>query len=63
MTRYQYAVMDGRALIDIESATMLSICDSLDEAISDAALTGGDDSVIVRYEVVGQQLLNPEIVK
>lgn len=53
--------MDGRAITDIDNATVFEHCETPEEAKENKD-DYGDDCVIVRYEEHGDKLKNPVII-
>lgn len=57
-----YLIFDSRYLIDEDNATVLECCDSLKEAkINVNNYSTG--SVIVEYDVINGEFVNPKIIK
>lgn len=59
--KYQYLLFDERYYDDPDRATCLTVSDTLEEAIDDREMFN-ETSPIVKYEVHGNELKNPEIV-
>ena len=60
-TETHYHVMDGRARFDTDRAAVLSVADTLDEAMSDRKMFGGD-SVITKVTSVGREIVKREVL-
>ena len=56
-----YIIFDSRYHSDPDSATVLEFCDTKKEAETNA-LDYGDNNVIVEFDVIENELLNPKII-
>lgn len=59
--KYEYAIFDARYTFDPDRATLCEFCESLDEAQVNRT-DYGDDAVIVRFKLVGDELTEPKIM-
>ena len=57
----KYFLYDGRYLNDEDSAICYEVCDSLEEA-KQTAPEYGDDTVIVKTTVKGNEILKQEVI-
>ena len=56
-----WLLFDARYRTDEDSANCYEVCDNLKEAQENAP-DYGDDTVIVEYDLVGNELENPKII-
>lgn len=56
-----WLLFDGRYRTDPDRAMVMTTADSLEEAQEDISMFG-DDTVIVEYDVDGDELINPKTV-
>ncbi len=56
-----WLLYDGRYLTDKDRATCYEVCKSLREAVKNK-YNYGNDTVIVKVDVDGKQLINPRII-
>jgi hypothetical protein len=57
----QWLLFDGRYRTDEDRAICFEVCDSLDEA-QKTAPDYGDDTVIVEFDLMGNELRNGKII-